>query len=101
MRVILFSVRLLLFSFRLVLSASFILIAGPFTHAQVAEVNNSTSTPDTGIGHYYIKLLGETVYPAIDYLRLLLPATVTPSRSLSLTFTFVYYSTALCILHTL
>ena len=60
--------------------------------ARSDEVNNGTSTPNAGIGHDYISLMGETVNPANGSLSFRLHAKVPPGRQLNFPFSFAYDS---------
>jgi hypothetical protein len=73
--------------------AVIIFLIAPFSLcAQITDVTNSTSTPISGAGHDYIKLLSETVDPANGSLSLRMETSPPRGRQLSLPFAFAYDS---------
>ena len=61
-------------------------------YGQLTAVTNSTSTPISGAGHDYIRLLSETVDPANGSVSLRLQAPVPPGRGLTIPFALAYDS---------
>jgi hypothetical protein len=64
-------------------------------HAQITNVDNTTSTPIPGAGHDYIHLLSETVNPSNGSVSLRIQFPMPKGRGLSLPFSIGYDSNSL------
>ena len=55
---------------KLLRAAALVWLTASLAHAQITNVTNDTSTPIPGAGHDYVKMLSETVNPAIGSVSL-------------------------------
>jgi hypothetical protein len=77
---------------RILVLLLFVLIASPWAHAQITNVDDTTSTPTSGVGHDYIHLLSETVNPASGSVSLRIEVPMPKGRTISIPFSFNYDS---------
>src|SRR5215469_2288956 len=83
-----FTFSLLSFSFTVFCS----LLFAPPSAGQIANVDDTTSTPAEGVGHDYIHLLSETVNPANGSVSLRIQLPTPEGRGLTLPFSVGYDS---------
>ena len=62
------------------------------TAAQLQTLNNSTAIPTPGVGHDYIKMLGETVNPANGSVSLRIDVPLPKGRGPNIPFAILYSS---------
>ncbi len=66
--------------------------APPAARAQIANVDDTTSTPTPGVGHDYIQMLSETVNPASGTVSLRIQLPTPKGRGITLPFSIDYDS---------
>src|ERR1019366_2835845 len=69
---------------------SFLFSGGPLSFAQIANVDDTTSTPIEGAGHDHIHLLSETVNPANGSVSLRIELPTPKGRGIGLPFAVAY-----------
>jgi hypothetical protein len=77
---------------RLLVSVCLALLTAPLGWGQITNVTNDQATPTPGVGHDYVKMLGETVNPANGSVSLRINVPMPKGRQLSLPFAFAYDS---------
>src|SRR5260370_25888333 len=83
---------------RLLIAACVALLLSSLGYAQVANVNDVTSTPIPGAGHDYIHLLSETVNPANGSVSLRIQLPMAKGRGIQVPFYVGYDSNSVSFL---